>query len=51
MNGIANTIGALAPLAMGVVIASTNSMEWGLYVLICGSLICSCAVLPLLRHH
>jgi sugar phosphate permease len=51
MNGIANTIGALAPLAMGVVIASTNSMEWGLYVLVFGSLICSCAVLPLLRRY
>ncbi len=51
MNGIANTIGALAPFAMGLVIASTHSMDSGLYVLICGSLICSCAIIPLLRHH
>jgi len=51
MNGIANTIGAFAPLAMGLVIAATGSMDAGLYVLVCGGLTCSCAVLPLLRHH
>ncbi|MBS0233415.1 MAG: MFS transporter [Proteobacteria bacterium] len=51
LNGIANTVGALAPLAMGLVIGATNSMDSGLYVLICGSLICSCAILPLLGKH
>lgn len=51
MNGIANTVGALAPTVMGMVIASTNSMDAGLYVLVCGSLLCSCAIAPLLRRH
>lgn len=50
INGIANTIGALAPFAMGLVISSTGSVDAGLYVLICGSLGCSLAILPLIRR-
>ena len=51
MNGIANTVGAFAPFAMGLVIASTGSIDSGLYVLVCGSLVCSCAIIPMLRRH
>ena len=51
INGIANTVGALAPFAMGVVIASTNNFDAGLMVLVVGSLLCSCAILPLVRRY
>lgn len=51
MNGIANTIGALAPLAMGLVIAQTKSVDAGLYVLVAASLLCSFAIIPLLKRH
>lgn len=51
VNGIANTVGALAPTAMGMVIAATNSFDDGLMVLVIGSLVCSCAILPLIRRY
>ena len=51
MNGIANTIGAFAPFAMGIVIASTKSVDAGLYVLVAGALLCSLAVIPMLGRH
>jgi sugar phosphate permease len=51
INGIANTLGALAPFAMGVVISTTNDFNAGLMVLVIGSLLCSCAILPLVRHY
>jgi sugar phosphate permease len=51
MNGVANTVGAIAPSAMGLVIAMSDRMDSGLYVLVLGSLICSCAIIPLLRRH
>ena len=49
INGIANTVGALAPFAMGLVISATGSFDAGLYVLVCGALLCSLAIIPLLR--
>jgi sugar phosphate permease len=51
MNGIANTVGALAPFAMGVVISATNNFDAGLMVLVVGALCCSCAILPLVKHY
>jgi sugar phosphate permease len=51
VNGIANTVGALAPFAMGVVISVTGDFNAGLMVLVFGSLICSCAILPLVRRY
>jgi sugar phosphate permease len=51
MNGIANTVGALAPFAVGVVISTTNDFNAGLMVLVIGSLCCSCAILPLIRRY
>jgi cyanate permease len=51
INGIANTVGALAPYAMGVVISATNNFNAGLMVLVVGSLCCSCAILPLVRRY
>ncbi len=51
INGIANTVGALAPFAMGVVISTTNNFNAGLMVLVVGALLCSCAILPLVRRY
>lgn len=51
INGIANTIGALAPFAMGLVISATNNFNAGLMVLVIGSLCCSCAILPLVKRY
>jgi sugar phosphate permease len=51
INGIANTVGALAPFAMGLVISATGSFDAGLMVLVIGSLCCSCAILPLVRRY
>jgi sugar phosphate permease len=51
INGIANTVGALAPFAMGVVISTTNNFDAGLMVLVVGSLLCSCAILPLVKRY
>jgi sugar phosphate permease len=51
INGIANTVGALAPFAMGVVISTTSSFDAGLMVLVVGSFCCSCAILPLVKRY
>lgn len=51
MNGIANTVGALAPFAMGLVISATNNFDYGLMVLVVGAFCCSCAILPLVRRY
>ena len=51
INGIANTVGALAPFAMGLVISATNNFNAGLMVLVVGSFVCSCAILPLVRRY
>jgi sugar phosphate permease len=51
INGIANTVGAFAPFAMGLVISATNDFNAGLMVLVIGSLFCSCAILPLIRRY
>jgi len=51
INGIANTVGALAPFAMGLVISATNNFDTGLMVLVAGSLFCSCAILPLVKRY
>jgi sugar phosphate permease len=51
MNGIANTVGALAPFAMGLIISATGNFNAGLMVLVVAGLVCSCAVLPLVRRY
>jgi len=51
INGIANTVGALAPFAMGLVISATGSFDAGLMVLVIGSFCCSCAILPLVSRY
>jgi sugar phosphate permease len=51
INGIANTVGALAPFAMGLVISATNNFDAGLMVLVIGSFCCSCAILPLVKRY
>ena len=51
VNGIANTVGALAPFAMGLVISATNNFDDGLMVLVVGSFCCSCAILPLVKRY
>lgn len=51
LNGIANTVGALAPFAMGLVISATNNFNAGLMVLVIGSFCCSCAILPLVKRY
>ncbi len=51
INGIANTVGALAPFVMGLVISATNNFDAGLMVLVVGSLFCSCAILPLVKRY
>ena len=51
VNGIANTVGALAPFAMGLVISATNDFNAGLMVLVVGAFCCSCAILPLVRRY
>jgi sugar phosphate permease len=51
VNGIANTVGALAPFAMGLVISATNDFNAGLMVLVVGAFCCSCAIVPLVRRY
>jgi sugar phosphate permease len=51
INGIANTVGAFAPFAMGLIISATDDFNAGLMVLVIGSLCCSCAILPLIRRY
>ena len=51
VNGIANTVGALAPFAMGLVISATNNFDDGLMVLVVASLLCSFAIVPLIRRY
>ena len=51
INGIANTVGALAPFAMGLVISATSNFDAGLMVLVIGALCCSCAILPLVKRY
>ncbi len=51
LNGVANTFGALAPLLMGLVISATKTVEAGLLLLVCGTLICSAAILPIVRRY
>lgn len=51
LNGIANTVGALAPFVMGVVIAANNNdFTAGLLVLVVSCLVCSCAILPIVKR-
>ena len=50
-NGITNFIGALAPLIMGWLIGLTGNFNAGLMVLVWGSIICACAILPLVRRY
>ena len=51
INGIANAVGALAPFAMGFVIAETNNFNAGLWLLTAGTVGCSFAILPLVRRY
>ena len=51
INGIGNTVGAFAPFAMGLVIARTNDFNAGLILLTITSVLCSVAILPLVRRY
>lgn len=51
INGIANTVGALAPFAMGFVIGQTGNFNAGLWLLTAGTVGCSFAILPLVRRY
>ncbi len=50
-NGIANTVGSLAPLAMGILIGATGRFDAGLFLLVGASLVGSVALVPLLRRY
>ncbi|MDH7794040.1 MULTISPECIES: MFS transporter [unclassified Beijerinckia] len=50
-NGIGNIIGALSPLVMGMLIASTGTFNAGLMVLVGATLLGSLAMLPLVRRY
>lgn len=50
-NGIANTVGAMAPLVMGTLIGATGTFNAGLFLLVGVSLAGSAALLPLLRRY
>jgi sugar phosphate permease len=50
-NGIGNIIGALSPLVMGALIASTGAFNAGLMVLVGATLLGSLAMLPLVRRY
>lgn len=50
-NGIGNIIGALSPLVMGMLIASTGAFNAGLMVLVGATLLGSLAMLPLVRRY
>ncbi|MDT2023086.1 MFS transporter [Methylocella sp. CPCC 101449] len=50
-NGIGNIIGALSPLVMGALIASTGAFSAGLMVLVGATLLGSLAMLPLVRRY
>ncbi|OJY02176.1 MAG: hypothetical protein BGP04_12735 [Rhizobiales bacterium 62-17] len=50
-NGIGNIIGALSPLVMGALIASTGAFGAGLMVLVGATLVGSLAMLPLVRRY
>lgn len=51
INGIANTVGACAPFAMGYVMARTNDFNTGLLLLTVSCLACSLAILPLVKRY
>lgn len=51
MNGLANTVGAFAPLAIGIVIGTSGDFKAGLLVVVLGSTVCSLAMLPLLKRY
>jgi sugar phosphate permease len=51
INGIGNLVGAAAPAAIGVVVAATGSFGSGLLVVVGMSMVCSLALLPMIRSH
>jgi sugar phosphate permease len=51
INGIANTVGSLAPLAVGFVISATGSFTSGLLVMVIAPVAASFALLPLVRRY
>ncbi len=50
-NGLGNFAGALAPVVMGALIATFNSMDSGLIFLVVMALTGSMVLLPLLRRY
>jgi sugar phosphate permease len=50
-NGIGNVIGALSPLAIGLLIAKTGTFDAGLGLLVGATMIGSLAMLPLVRRY
>jgi sugar phosphate permease len=50
-NGISNLAGALAPVAMGMVVASTGSFDSAFLVLVGATLIGGILMIPLMRSH
>lgn len=50
-NGISNLVGALAPVVMGMVVASTGSFDTAFLVLVGATLIGGALMIPLMRAH
>jgi sugar phosphate permease len=50
-NGISNLVGALAPVVMGMVVASTGSFDTAFLVLVGATLIGGVLLIPLMRSH
>jgi sugar phosphate permease len=51
INGIANSVGSLAPLSVGLVISATSSLNAGLLVIVIAPIVGACALLPLIRRY
>jgi len=50
-GGVANIVGAFAPLIIGMLVASTGSFTAGLNMLVASCMICSLAMIPLMRKY
>lgn len=50
-NGLSNLVGALAPVAMGIVVARTGSFDTAFLVLVGATMIGGLLMLPLMRAH
>jgi nitrate/nitrite transporter NarK len=51
VNGVGNLMGALTPVVMGAILASTGSYNAGLMVIVLGPILFGCAALPLVRKY